>query len=377
MTRPVPRRAVQRLAPYVPGRPIEEVQREHGLTDVVKLASNENPLGPSPRALEAAARAARDVHRYPDGAARALRGALGERFGFPPASVVLGAGAAELIDLTLRTFCEPGDEMVVPAGIFRMFVVAAGRAGATAVEVPCRTGWRPDLDAMRARVSTSTRIVAIANPNNPTGSYVPEAEMRAFARSLPENVLLVVDEAYFEFARGVVSDYGDGLDLLREGRTVLVLRTFSKIAGLAGLRLGYGFGPADVVAAIDKVREPFNTTSVGQAAALAALDDDEHRERTRRLTLEERARLHREVSARGLVVHPSIGNFLLVDVPVPFAPLEPEFARRGVIVRPMGGWGFPASFRLSVGTAAENGRFLTVLDEVLAAGLIPAPAARA
>ena len=185
--------------------------------------------------------------------------------------------------------------------------------------------------------------------------------------SLPEEVLLVLDEAYFEYADGVVTDYPNGLEYLKQGRTVLVLRTFSKIAGLAGLRIGYGFAPADVAAAMHKVREPFNANLVAQAAAIAALGDEEHRTRSRDLVLRERGLLFRELRARkGIVVHPSIGNFLLVEIPVPFGPFEPEFGRRGVIVRPMGGWGFPLAFRVSVGTQTDNRRFLEVLDEVMA-----------
>jgi len=369
--RPTPRPCVRTLAPYVPGRPIEEVEAEYGLRGAVKLASNENPLGPSPRALEAARRALSDVHRYPDGSGTFLKRALAARYGIPAHQIVLGAGGSELIDITVRTYVEPGDEVLAPQGIFRMFPVATHRAGGTFVEVPSSfAGLKPDLPALLRRIGGQTKIVAIANPNNPTGSYVSRDELEAFFREVPPHVLVFLDEAYFEFADEVVPDYPNGLTWLARGFPMVVLRTFSKIVGLAGLRIGYGFASEDVAEALEKVREPFNTTSVAQAAAMAALGDDEHRWQTRALVVEERAFLFRELLSRGLNPWPSVANFLLVELPVPFAPLEPEFARRGVILRPMAGWGFPRAFRVSVGTHAENLRFLESLDEIRSAGLL-------
>lgn len=365
--RPSPRPSVQKLAPYVPGRPIEDVEREFGIAGAVKLASNENPLGPSPKAVAAALAVTPSVHVYPDGSATFLRRALAERHGVPAEQIVIGSGSCELIDICTRTFVDPGEEVVVPAGIFRMFPVAAGRAGATFVEVPTKPGHVPDIDALLRRIGPATKLVALANPNNPTGAYVPRADLDRFFGALPGHVVAVVDEAYFEFARET-ADYPDALDYLRAGHNVAVLRTFSKIYGLAGLRIGYAFAAPDIAAAMNKVREPFNTTSVAQAAALAALTDDEHRERTLALVREERAFLAGELGRRGAVVHPSLGNFLLVELPVPFGPIEPEFARRGVILRPMGGWGFPLAFRLSVGRHDENLRFLAAFDELLDAG---------
>jgi histidinol-phosphate aminotransferase len=369
--RPTPRSCVQTLAPYVPGRPIEEVEAQYGIHGAVKLASNENPLGPSPKAVEAATRALADVNRYPDGSGTFLKRAISARYGVPVEQIVLGAGGSELIDITVRTYVEPGDEVVVPQGIFRMFPVATHRAGGALVEVPSPfAGLKPDLPALLRRIGEDTKIVAIANPNNPTGTYVSREELDWFVARVPPGVLLFLDEAYFEFADEVVPDYPNGLAYLARGVPMVVLRTFSKIVGLAGLRIGYGFAAADVAAALEKVREPFNTTSVAQAAAIAALSDDEHRWKTRALVVEERAFLFRELLLRGLSPWPSVANFLLVETPVPFAPLEPEFARRGVILRPMGGWGFPRGFRVSVGTHAENLRFLGALDEIRAAGLL-------
>jgi histidinol-phosphate aminotransferase len=272
----------------------------------------------------------------------------------------------------VRAYVEPGEEVVVPEGIFRMFPVAVGRAGGNLVEIPTKADLVPDLVALRKRISPTTKIVAIANPNNPTGAYVRRADLAEFLESVPDHVLVVLDEAYFEFASGVVADYPDGLEFLRKGKSLLILRTFSKIVGLAGLRIGYGFAPVEVAATLQKVREPFNTSLLAQAAALAALDDTAHMEKTRALVLEERAFLVRELSARGVPPHPSVANFLLVTLPRPFAPLEAEFEKRGVIVRPMGGWGFPHSFRVSVGAHAENVRFLAAVDEMQKAGLLAA-----
>jgi histidinol-phosphate aminotransferase len=369
--RPQPRACVLRLAPYVPGRPIDEVEAQYGIRGAVKLASNENPLGPSPRAVEAGWRALLEANRYPDGSGTHLKRGLSARFGVPARQIVLGAGGSELIDMTVRTYVEPGEEVVVPKGIFRMFAVATERAGGALVEVPSPfAGLKPDLPALARRLSERTKIVAIANPNNPTGSYVPREELEAFLRDVPAHVLVFLDEAYFEFADGVVADYPDGRTYLDGPHAMVVLRTFSKISGLAGLRIGYGFASPDVAAALEKVREPFNTSLVAQAAALAALDDDEHRFRTRALVVEERDFLFRELIVRGLGPWPSVANFLLVEVPVPFAPLEPAFARRGIILRPMDGWGFPNAFRVSVGTHGENLRFLAALDDVRSEGLL-------
>ena len=367
--RPTARPSVQKLAPYVPGRPIEEVEASYGITGAVKLASNENPLGPSPLALEAARGVLSESHRYPDGSGTVLRRALAERHGVSPDEVVLGAGSCELIDIVIRAYVDPGDEVVVPEGIFRMFPVAVGRAAGAFVEVPTRPGFVPDVEAMLARVGPRTKVVALANPNNPTGAYLDGTGLRALLSGLPPHVLVLLDEAYHEFAIDTPG-YPDGLVEMKAGRDVVVLRTFSKIHGLAALRIGYAFAPLEVAGAMNKVREPFNTTSDAQAAALAALDDVPHRERTKALVVEERAFLTAELGRRGLVVHPSLGNFLLVDFPRPFGPLEPEIARRGVIVRPMAGWGFPMSCRVSVGRHDENLRLLAVLDELVEAGLL-------
>ena len=367
MTRPAPREVIHSLAPYVPGRPIEEVEAEYGIHGAVKLASNENPLGPSPLAIAAGQKAMEGVNLYPDGSGTFLRRALSERFGFPFDQVILGSGSSELIDLVTRAFTDVGDEIVVPAGIFRMFAVAAGRSGATFVEVPVHADLTPDLPALRRRIGPKTKLVAIANPNNPTGAFAKEDDLAAFVENLPEEVLLILDEAYFEYANGVVEGYPNGLEFLAQGKTILVLRTFSKISGLAGLRIGYGFGPVDVLAAMNKVREPFNANLVAQAAALAAVGDEAHRVRSCDLVVEERGFLHRELSTRaGVKVHPSIGNFLLVEMPTVSEPFDLAFGRRGVIIRPMAGWGVPGSLRVSVGTHAENVRFLEVLDAVLA-----------
>lgn len=376
MTHPDPRAAVKSLAPYVPGRPIEEIEREFGVAGAMKLASNENPLGPSPMALAAAHEALASVHRYPDGSATLLRRKLAAKFGVSPDQIILGAGASELIDITVRTFLEPGLEAVFPAGIFRMFPVAVGRSGARIIEVPVEPDLRPNLQGMLSAITPATRIVAIANPNNPTGAYVPRTELAEFLEKLPPHVLMILDEAYFEFATGLVADYPNGLSFVSSERPLVVLRTFSKISGLAGLRLGYGFGPESIIASMNKVREPFNANSIAQAAALAALDDEDHRNRVRELVSTERAFLFAELTKRPVAVHPSIGNFLLVETGGTFDAVANDFLRRGVILRPMGSWGYPLGFRVSVGLHEENVRFLEVLDELITLGIV-IPAASA
>ena len=359
------------IKPYVPGKPMAELERELGLTSTIKLASNENPLGPTPKVLRALRASLAEINRYPDGSAFELTRALAAKLEVPPEAILLGNGSNEVIDIAVRTFLRPGEEVVSAAGAFVVYQLATQAAGGVNVVVPMRADTH-DLAAMAAAVTPRTRFVFVANPNNPTGTFVTEREVERFLAALPPNVIAVFDEAYYEYVAR--RTFPDTLRRVRAGLPVLCLRTFSKAYGIAGLRIGYLVGPPEHVAEMNKVREPFNTTNVGQAAAIAALGDEEHCERTKALVREERPFLATELSRRGAVVNPSLGNFLLVELPIPFGPLEPEFARRGVILRPMGGWGFPLAFRLSVGTRPENLRFLAVFDELLAAGRLGLPA---
>jgi histidinol-phosphate aminotransferase len=349
------------LIPYSPGKPIEELERELGVVDAVKLASNENPLGPSPLALAAAREALADVHRYPDDGGYYLRQRLAEKCRVSPEAIVVGAGSSELITLAVRTYLAPGDEAVMAAPAFLVYRSAVVAAAGRAVEVPC-ADLVHDLDAMARAVTPRTRIVFVCNPNNPTGTVVTEPAFGAFVERLPTDLLLVMDEAYIEFvARPGVPD---GLAYLKSRSRrppLLVLRTFSKIYGLAGLRVGYGITSPEVAADLNRVRPPFNVSRPALAAAEAALADRAHVERTRATTLEGRASLTAQLARLGLTVIPSEANFLLVKLPGRGSEHYQALLREGVILRPVDGYGLPEYLRITVGTRAENERCVAAL----------------
>ena len=365
--RTTPRPAhLEGLDRYEPGLSLEQASRESGLREVVKLASNENPLGPSPRALEAARSALGRVNRYPDGPATTLREALARRLGVSPAQVVIGNGSTELIDLLARAFLGPEDNAVISEGAFARFGQVVRARNGRARLVPMRD-LTHDLPAMRAAVDARTRLLYVANPNNPTGTWNRRRELEALLADLPPDVLLVLDEAYFEYADD--PDYPDGLGWVREGRPVAVLRTFSKVHGLAGLRVGYAVAAPEVLEAVDVVREPFNCNVLAQAAALAALEDTAHVRRTVEMNRSERERVARGLRERGLVVLPSLANFLFVDVRRDAAAVYRDLVAQGVIVRPLRAYGFDTAVRVSIGSPEENTRLFEALDAVLA----PAP----
>ncbi len=351
------------LPVYQPGRPIEEVARELGLpaADIIKLASNENPLGPSPLALAAMQAALSQQHLYPDGNAYYLKRALAEKLGLTPAHLILGNGSNEVLELVGHALIEPGVEVVVSQYCFAVYPIVTRLFGGTLVEVPAR-GLAHDVAAMRRAVTARTRVVFVANPNNPTGTLAPAEAVQELVEGLPPEVLLVLDEAYLEY----LDAPPDLLPLVRSGaRSNLFLsRTFSKIHGLAGLRVGYGIGHPDFIAALEKVREPFNVNGLAQVAARAALDDAAHLARTRALNAAGLRQLEAGCGALGLEFVPSAANFLLVRVG-DGARVFAELQRRGVIVRPMAGYGLPEWVRISVGTSAENERCLSALAEVL------------
>lgn len=355
---------VRSLLPYSPGKPIEEVEREFGVAGAAKLASNENPFGPSPLALKAIQEAAAGVHRYPDGAGTVLKALLAERLGVAPAQIALGNGSNELLELAARIFLKPGDEAVMAKPAFVMYRMACQALGAAPVEVPCRE-FTHDLPGMAAAVTPRTKLIFVGNPNNPTGTAVTPAALEDFVRPLPAEPLLILDEAYWEFLPEEARPAS--LTWVREGRRCFVLRTFSKVYGLAGLRVGYGIGPPELIDLVDRLRAPFNVNALAQAAAAAALEDRAHVARTVAGTAEGRAALAAGLTALGLPPVPSVANFLLVDVRRDGAAVAEALLRRGVIVRPMGGYGLPAFLRLSVGTPAENARALEALAAVLAA----------
>lgn len=342
------------MRPYQPGRPISAVQREYGLETIHKLASNENPLGPSPRAVEAIRAAAAEVQLYPVGDCYDLRAKMAERFAVPEGQLVFGAGSDELLELLGMAFLgSPDDEVLTCETSFPRYDAVAEMAPCRLVKAPLTSEWRFDLAALARLVTPRTKLIFLANPNNPTGTIVNRRELDRFIENLPDQALLVLDEAYFEYAAGD-PDYADGFDYVRSGRNVIALRTFSKAYGLAGLRVGYGFGPAYVVDAIERCRSPFNVNSLAQAGALAALDDADHLRtglETNRAGLSFLAELF---TGMGCEISDTRANFHFVDLMRPAAPVFEALMRRGFIVRPVG---LPNHLRVTVGTAAQNAAF--------------------
>jgi len=351
------------LTPYPPGKPIEELERELGISGSIKLASNENPLGPSPKAMEAIRAAVPNLHRYPDGSAYYLRRKLAAKIGVAPGNIVFGNGSNEVIDLIVRTFMVPGDCAVVPEPTFLMYGKFLAAAGCKCVKVGLAPGLKVDLEAMR-RACPTARLFIVCNPNNPTGTVVARAEFDAFLAALPAEALVLLDEAYIEFAGA--ADTPRGLDYLTDGR-VMALRTFSKMYGLAGLRLGYGLMPEELAGYIERVRQPFNVNALAQAAALGALDDDEHFERTLALNAAGLAYLQAELPGLGLSCLPTHTNFFLAKVDQKLGDGQALYARllrEGVIIRSMRPYGLPDHVRISVGLPEENRRLVGALASV-------------
>ena len=359
---PFVRPAVAGLVPYVPGKPVEEVQRELGLERVVKLASNEGPYGPFPAAQEAIARAALELNRYPDGGAWRLGQALAERHGVRFEEVAVCAGADAVIMYLALAVLDPGDEIVTGWPSFPSYVLDCLKVGGVPVQVPLRDE-HVDLDAILAAITPRTKLVFVSAPNNPTGTTNTRAELDAYFERVPPHVLTVVDQAYFEYIDD--AEYPDAVEeYFKAGRRVVVLRTFSKIFGLAGLRVGYGVGHESVISAIAKVRNAFDVTSAGQEAALASLPDESEIVRRRRANGEARALLVDALRARGFEpAGPAVANFLFVRVPDAEA-LNAALLRQGVIVRPMGPFGAPDALRITVGTPDEIAFLADALDAV-------------
>lgn len=350
------------IQPYVPGKPIEEVERELGLKDTIKLASNENPIGPSPAALEAVRRHAPGLNRYPDGGGYYLRERLAAEHGVSADSIILGNGSTEIVELLARTFLGPAGWAVISEGAFIMYRIAVAAVNGNARMVPMR-GMKHDLPAMAAAAKSDVRLLYVANPNNPTGTYVTRGELSALFDAIPRDVIVVLDEAYRDYVEA--ADYPDGVEALHAGRTVAVLRTFSKIHGLAGIRVGYALTLPEIAAAVERVRSPFNTGSLSQTAAIAAIDDREHVRRSRILNTTERVFLESEMRRRGWTFTPTAANFHLIDLATDVLPVYQGLLRRGVIVRPVAAYNFPTCLRVTIGTRVENQRFLDALDGVL------------
>jgi histidinol-phosphate aminotransferase len=350
---------IRGLAPYEPGKPPEQLERELGIEGAIKLASNESPIGPSPLAVAAVRDALASVHRYPDGACFDLRARLARRLGVSELQLVFGCGADELLELVAKAFLGAGDEAVFAWPSFAMYPIVVAGMGATPVPVPLDAALVHDLDAIRAAITDRTRVVFVCNPNNPTGTSVGAAAFDAFVGSLPAELVLVVDEAYREYARR--SDFPDSLAWVARRPGTAVLRTFSKIYGLAGLRVGYGVCDAELADYLNRARHPFNVNRLAAAAAVAALDDDEHAERSRRVNADGVEYLTRELRALGVEVWPTDANFLLVRAG---EGIFDRLQREGVIVRPLAGFGMPDCVRVSIGLPEENERLVKTLARI-------------
>jgi histidinol-phosphate aminotransferase len=350
------------IEPYEPGKPVEELERELGIHDAIKLASNENPLSPSDRVQRAITDALATLNRYPDGSGYYLRHALARKHEVTAEQVVLGNGSNELIELLVRTFLRPGDEAVVPHPSYVVYPMIVQAAGGIRVMVMLKD-YRIDLEAMARAITPMTKMVFIANPNNPTATIVTADEVAHFMSKLPERTIVVFDEAYIEFAQG--PDFPDMLGYVAQGRKVVVLRTFSKAASLAGLRVGYGIGDADAIALMNRIRQPFNVNALAQAAALAALDDEAHTLECVRTIEAGRHYLYDELHALGVKYVPSRANFILVDVGRSASDIYQRLLKEGVIVRPLTPFGMESALRVTVGTPQENRRLIKALRTVL------------
>jgi histidinol-phosphate aminotransferase len=351
------------LPVYIPGRPIEEVARELGLDPggIIKLASNENPFGPSPKAVQAIIRAASQAHLYPDGSAFELKRRIGAKLRLDPSQLILGNGSNEILELIGHAFLEPGDEVLAPEHCFAVYPIVAALFGAKLVLSPSRA-FGADIDALLARVTARTRVIFLANPNNPTGTLTPREDLRRLLAAAPRQALVVLDEAYVEF----LDEPFESEAHVRDGSApnLMIVRTFSKVYGLAGLRVGFGAARAELIAAMEKARQPFNLNAVAQAAALAALDDEEHLLRTSANNRGGLDRLHTAFAELGLPFVRSFANFVMVNVGDGIAVFG-ALQRRGIIVRPLASYGLREWVRVTVGTPSENERFLDALRSVL------------
>jgi len=350
------------IAPYEPGKPLEELERELGVHDAIKLASNENPLPPSEKVQKAVADALPTLNRYPDGSGYYLREALARSRDVTGSHIVLGNGSNELIELVVRAFLRPGEEAVIPHPSFVVYPMMVQASGGIRVVVTLKD-YRIDLPAMARAITPRTKLVFIANPNNPTATVVTRDEVETFMARVPDRVIVVFDEAYSEFAQG--PDFPDALHYMRDGRKVVVLRTFSKAASLAGLRVGYAVAHPDGIALMNRIRAPFNVNSLAQVAALAALEDSSHVVECLRTIEAGRAFLCQEFQALGLKYPPSRANFILVDVGRNAMEVFRGLLREGVIVRPMTSFGLESALRITIGTPEENRRLVKALRKVL------------
>ncbi|MBI5848758.1 MAG: histidinol-phosphate transaminase [Nitrospirae bacterium] len=345
------------IAPYVPGKPIEELERELGISNSIKLASNENPLGPSPEAVKAIKDSFSDLNRYPDGAGYYLKNALSEMLLITPDELILGNGSNELLDIAARTYLQAGDEAVMASPSFVVYGMAVQSVGGKSIQVPLKD-FRHDLEAMAAAITPKTKMIFIANPNNPTGTINTNDEFDRLMEKITDDMLVVIDEAYYEYV--TAPDYADSMKQFRAGKNILILRTFSKIYGLAGLRIGYGIAKKEILTDMNRLREPFNTNSLAQKAALAALRDTAHVANSRKTNNEGREYLYQQLAALNISFVPTEANFIYIPI-ADAVGLNNSMMKKGVITRPMG----PRAIRVTIGLPEENRRFIEAFKEVI------------
>jgi histidinol-phosphate aminotransferase len=357
-----PRRAISSLIPYSPGKPIWEVQQERGIHRVIKLASNENPLGPSPLATAAVREYVSEIHRYPDAGAVTLRESIASAYGLAKEQIIVSNGADELITLLSEAYLEEGDEVIVPAPSFTEYDFGAKLMGAAVVYAPLTDTFEYDADALLRCVSPRTKAMYICSPNNPTGTYMKKGMLEQLLHALPASILVVMDAAYSHYAEA--GDYTNGLEFVQKGYPVLVMQTCSKIFGLAGLRVGFGLASAGVIRSIEKVREPFNVNALAQAAASAALRDVIHVERSRRCNAEGRSFLYDAFQKLGIRYTPTSSNFILIEIGPQANAVNEQLLQQGIIVRPGSVWGLAEHFRITIGTSEENQALICALGNI-------------
>jgi histidinol-phosphate aminotransferase len=357
-----PNEYVRELIPYIPGKPVEELERELGIRDAIKMASNENPLGPSPLALRALKEALSKVNRYPDGDVFYLKRKLAQRLGVKPENLILGNGSNEVIEVVARTFMKPGDEAIMGEYAFIVFPIVTQAVGGKAIISPMPE-LTHNLRDMFNRISSKTKAVFIANPNNPTGTMVKRDELEWFLERVPDDIVVVIDEAYFDYVQD--PDYPNSLDYRDSGKAIITVRTFSKIYGLAGLRLGYGISSEEIISYLNRVREPFNVNSLAQVAGYAALDDAAHVTRSIESNREGLRYLIKELNKIKIPYAPSFTNFILIDLRADPIPIYNALLKEGVIVRPVLNYGLKTHLRVTIGLPEENERFIRAIKKVL------------
>ena len=351
---------VKQITPYVPGKPIEEIEKEYGVSGAIKMASNENPLGPSPKAIEAIKNCLNTLHRYPDANSFLLKEQLSKKLGIPQGCIIPSNGSNEILELLSKVFLRPGHEVIIPEPTFSLYAKFTQAMDGIPIRVPLKS-FCIDLRTVLEKISPRTKIIFINNPNNPTGTIIKKEEFEEFINYIPENIIIVLDEAYAEFVE--TSDFPHGKNYLDAQRWIIVLRTFSKVYGLAGLRIGYGLAPQELTHYLNKVRQPFNVNSLAQVAALAALEDNEHFEKTLQIVSEGRQYLYQQLQNLGVKYITSQSNFIMIYLGEKCPRMYEFLLRMGIIVRPLTSFGFPEHIRLSIGKPEENKRFIDTLKK--------------